>query len=93
VLGCAQAYDAVYILANAIKQTGSLDPDKLASAVMATEYNGVVGFTKYPAISHQAPYTEDPSSGLICPVFQWWDGKRVPILPSSIAEGDIKAMK
>jgi branched-chain amino acid transport system substrate-binding protein len=93
VLGCAQAYDAVYILADAIKKTGSLDPDKLTSAVLATEHNGVVGLTKYPAISHQSPYTEDPSTGLICPVFQWWDGKRVPILPGSIAEGDIKAMK
>jgi branched-chain amino acid transport system substrate-binding protein len=93
VLGCSQTYDAVYILAEAIKKTGSLDPDKLVSAIQSTEYNGVVGLTKFPALEHQSPYADDPATGLVCPVFQWWDGKRVPILPSSIAEGDIKALK
>jgi len=33
----SSAYDAVYILAEAIKKAGSLDPDKLVSALEATE--------------------------------------------------------
>jgi len=93
VLGCAQSYDAVYILANAMKKMGSLDPDKLAKAIEATEYAGVVGLTKFPAGEHQSPYKDDPATGLVCPIFQWWDGKRIPVLPSSIADAGIQTYK
>jgi branched-chain amino acid transport system substrate-binding protein len=93
VLGCSQSYDAVYILAEAMKKTGSLDPDKLTSAIEAMEYDGVVGLTKFPTVDHQAPYTDNPATSLVCPIFQWWDGKRVPILPSSIADADIQILR
>jgi len=93
VLGCSQSYDAVYILAEAMKKTGSLDPDKLSQAIEETEYDGVVGMTRFPKIDHQAPYTYDPATGLVSPIFQWWEGKRVPVLPASIADAAIQTVK
>ena len=76
-----------------MKKTGSLDPDKLRQAIEETSYDGVVGLTKFPKIDHQAPYTDDMTSGLVCPIFQWWDGKRVPVLPASIADAPIQSGK
>jgi len=93
VLGCSQSYDAVYILAEAMKKTGSLDPDRLTKAIEEMQYDGVVGHTKFPAIDHQAPYVDDPATGLVAPVFQWWDSKRVPVLPASIADAAIQSVK
>jgi branched-chain amino acid transport system substrate-binding protein len=93
VLGCSQSYDAVYILAEAMKKTGSLDPDKLSQSIEEIEYDGAVGLTRFPKIDHQAPYTYDPATGLVSPIFQWWDGKRVPVLPASIADAAIQAVR
>ena len=93
VLGCSQSYDAVYILAEAMKKTGSLDPDRLTKAIEEMQYDGVVGHTKFPAIDHQAPYIDDPATGLVAPVFQWWDSKRVPVLLASIADAAIQSVK
>ena len=41
-----QAYDATYILANALKKAGT-NPDKLAAALSATSYDGVTGRTQF----------------------------------------------
>lgn len=92
-LGCSQTYDAVYIIAEAIKKTGSLDPDILAKSIEETEYAGVVGYNKFPAAEHQSVYGDNPDTSLICPTFQWWDGKRVPIFPTSIADAEIRISK
>ena len=44
---CApQTYDAVKILANALKEAGT-DPDKLAAAVRSTKYDGVSGHVEF----------------------------------------------
>lgn len=93
VLGCSQTYDAVYILAQAMKKTGSIDPDKLSLAIEEMTYDGVVGLTRFPKIDHQAPYTDDPATSLVCPIFQWWDGKRIPVLPASIADAAIQTTR
>jgi branched-chain amino acid transport system substrate-binding protein len=39
----AQAYDAMGIVADAVKRAGSADGDKLREALLATHYNGVMG--------------------------------------------------
>lgn len=93
VLGCSQSYDAVYILAEAMKKTGSVDPGQLAQAIEDMQYDGVVGLTKFPKIDHQAPYTDDPATSLVSPIFQWWDGKRVPVLPAAIADAAIQTAR
>lgn len=44
---CAsQAYDAVYILADALAEAGT-DPDDLADAIRSTKYNGVSGHVEF----------------------------------------------
>lgn len=45
-IGAPQAYDAVYMLAQAIKTAGT-DPDKLADALRATKYDGVGGHYEF----------------------------------------------
>jgi len=91
-LGCAQSYDGVYLIVDAIKRSGgSIDPDKLSDAIVATKYFGVLGQYDIPANTHQAKYGEDPATALIAVTFQWRDGTRVPVLPLSVAESEIIA--
>jgi branched-chain amino acid transport system substrate-binding protein len=93
-LGCAQSYDAVYLIVDAINRSGgSIDPDKIAETLLTTSYAGVLGQYKFPPDLHQAPYGEDPATSLIGVVFQWQDGKRVPVFPESIADGIIVTPK
>ncbi len=45
----AQAYDCLYILAEAITRAGAADPEKIKDALLATKYSGVMGpFTFTP---------------------------------------------
>lgn len=90
ILGSAESYDAVYILADAIERAGSLDSDAVVTALEATDYAGVVGRTRFDPQDHQAVYGFDPAETLIQPVFQWQNGKRVPVFPESIAEAEIQ---
>lgn len=45
-LGTQQAYDAVYVLADALKKAGT-SPDKLADVIRATDYDGVSGHIRF----------------------------------------------
>ncbi|MBM3154197.1 MAG: hypothetical protein FJ008_02565 [Chloroflexi bacterium] len=93
-LGCSQSYDAVYLIVDAINRAGgSTDPDKLADALVATNYAGVLGQYKFPADRHQATYGDNPANFLVGVAFQWQDGKRVPVFPESIADGTIQPIK
>ena len=52
----AQAYDTMFILAQAIDRAGAADPEKLRDALMKTEFDGVMGpfsFTEHrdPAVN------------------------------------------
>jgi branched-chain amino acid transport system substrate-binding protein len=89
-LGCSQSYDGVYLIVDAIKRSGgSIDPDKLSDAIIATNYAGAVGQYNIPEKTHQAKYGDDPTTSLISVTFQWQDGNRVPVLPLSVAETEI----
>ncbi len=87
--GVSGAYDAVYLLAEAIEKTGSLDPDKVAKALEGSGMAGAVGKIRFSA-GHQLQFTNDPKTGAVAPVFQWRNGKRVEIYPESIADGKIQ---
>jgi len=39
----AQAYDCLYILADAISRAGAAEPEKIREALLATKHNGIMG--------------------------------------------------
>lgn len=87
--GPAPSYDAVYILAEAIERAGTLDPDKVVAEIKKTDRQGVIGRTKFDD-GQQVIYGNDPTKTAVGCVFQWtMDGKRVIVLPESLAEGKI----
>ena len=85
----SSAYDAVFILAEAIKRAGSLDPDELVTALEATDYRGVSGRLRFNE-KHITVFNENPEETGVCVVFQWQKGKRVPIYPKFLAEAKIQ---
>lgn len=91
----SSAYDAVYILKEAIERAGSLDPDKLVAELEKTDFKGVTGRIKFNE-QHVAIFGhEDPEKTAVCSVFQWQkdaSGKlvRVPVYPKFLAEGEIQ---
>ncbi len=49
VLNSPFAYDAVYVIVDAMKRAGSTAPDKILAAMPATNYQGVLGQTQFDA--------------------------------------------
>jgi branched-chain amino acid transport system substrate-binding protein len=87
----SEAYDSVFVLAEAIERAGSLDPDKLIKAINETDYAGSIGRIRFK--DHEILFGEDPLEKAILVVYQWKDGKRVPVFPDSVAEGPIDKPK
>ncbi|MEW6666636.1 MAG: ABC transporter substrate-binding protein [Thermodesulfobacteriota bacterium] len=87
--GPAPAYESVYILADAIERAGSLDSEKLVSALERTDRAGVMGRIRFHR-GHQAVFGKDPQSEALACLFQWTEtGRRRLVYPPSIAEGEI----
>jgi branched-chain amino acid transport system substrate-binding protein len=86
--GPAPSYDSVYVLKAAIESAGSLDGDKLVTALEATDMDGAIGHIKFGK-DHQVVFGLDPKESALGAVFQWQDGKRVAVFPESIAEGKL----
>ncbi len=82
------AYDDVYLIADAIHRAGGTDPDKMVTALEATDTIGTVGriqfFGKDDPFTHGLKYGKDLVSGL---VVQWQDGKQVAVWPPAVAAG------
>lgn len=87
----SEAYDSVFVMANAIEKAGSLDPDKLIKAIEQTDYKGSIGRIRF--VDHEIAFGENPDEAAILVIYQWKDGKRVPVFPDSIAEGPIDRPK
>jgi len=84
----SSAYDAVYILAAAIERAGSLDSDKLVTALEKTDYRGESGRLRFNK-DHIIVFDSNPEETGVCVVFQWQNGKRVPIYPAFLAEAKV----
>ncbi len=88
--GQGAAYDAVYVLKDAIERAGTLDADKLVTALEATDRAGVLGRIRF-AKDHQVPFGENPKEAAMLVNVQWQKpGKRVVVYPETIAEGKIQ---
>ncbi len=87
--GPGPSYDAVYVLADAIKRAGSLDADAIAAALEKTDADGAIGKIHFNK-GHQVVFGEDARTGAVSLAFQWRGGKRVVVYPESAAEGPIE---
>ena len=88
--GTSSSYSAVYVLADAIRRAGSLDSDKLVAALEKTGMDSVYGKIAFDPKNHQVIPSYNPKEGAVGTWFQWQEGKRVVIWPSTIAMGKIR---
>jgi branched-chain amino acid transport system substrate-binding protein len=88
--GTSSSYTAVYVLADAISRAGSLDSERLVTALEKTDMTGVYGRIAFDPKTHQVIPSYNPKEGAVGTWFQWQDGKRIVIWPSSIATGKIQ---
>lgn len=88
--GTSSSYTAVYVLADAISRAGSLDSDRLVAALEKTDMTGVYGRVAFDPKTHQVIPSYNPKEGAVGTWFQWQEGKRVVIWPSTIAAGKIQ---
>jgi len=88
--GPAPAYESVYVLAAAIEAAGSLDPEKIVSALKYTDRIGVMGRLRFHP-GQQAFFGKDPSEAAMACLIQWTrDGRRRIVYPPAVAEGVIE---
>ncbi len=72
------AYDAILVLAEAIKKAGTLDPDALASGLEKTDFAGTAGRIVFTS-DHDVTWGPGYLTGLGT---QWQDGKLVVFWPN-----------
>lgn len=88
--GPAPSYESIYLLADAIESASSLDPEKLVTALEASDRMGSMGRLRFHK-GHQIIFGTDPQKEAVVCLFQWTrDGKRRIVYPPSIAEGEIE---
>lgn len=88
--GPAPAYESVHVLAAAIEAAGSLDPEKIVTALKSTNRVGVMGRLRFHP-SQQALFGNDPSQAAVACLMQWTqDGRRRIVYPPALAEGEIE---
>jgi branched-chain amino acid transport system substrate-binding protein len=87
--GPGPSYDAVFVLAEAIKRAGSVDADAVVAQLEKTDMEGAIGKIAFNK-SHQVVYGEDPAKAAASLAFQWRNGKRVVVYPESVAESPIE---
>ncbi len=88
-LGASSSYMAVYALKDAIERAGSIDADKVVTALEEIDLMGVYGRLRFDPETHQVIPSTDPEEGAVGSILQWQDGKRVVVYPKSIAKGEI----
>lgn len=88
-LGSSSSYMAVYALKDAIERAGTIDADKVVTALEQIDMMGVYGRLRFDPKTHQVIPSTDPKEGAVGSILQWQDGKRVVVYPESIARGDI----
>jgi branched-chain amino acid transport system substrate-binding protein len=85
------AYDEVYMIAEAVKRAGSMDEDKLVTAMEATDYVGTIGRIEFLPKGDAHVHGLRTGKGYITGLFlQWQDGKQVNLWPADLANGKIK---
>jgi branched-chain amino acid transport system substrate-binding protein len=85
------AYDDVYIIADAIKRAGSLDSDKLVAAMEATDYVSTIGRVQFLPQADPHVHALKTGPGFITGLMlQWQNGKQVNMWPAALANGKME---
>jgi branched-chain amino acid transport system substrate-binding protein len=87
--GCVSAYEAIYVLKDAIERANSLKEDDLIAALEKTNLEAVRGTIRFDE-NHQIVYGYDPKNSVLGCWVQWQDGERVQIFPEVAAMGEVK---
>jgi len=87
--GTSSSYMAVYQLKEAIEKAGSIDSDKVVTALEDVDIMGVYGRMRFDKKTHQIIPSLDPKEGAVTGIIQWQKGKRVQIFPPKTAEGKV----
>lgn len=87
--GCVSAYEAMYVLKDAIERAGSLQEDALIAALQETSLEAVRGTIRFDE-NHQIIYGYDPKASVLGSWVQWQDGERIQIFPEAAAMGEIR---
>ena len=80
-------YDAIYLLKDAIERAGSTKADAMVSSLEKTDAIGTIGHIQF--YGKKSPFTHDLMFGpkhATGVLFQWQDGKQVPVWPASVAK-------
>ena len=85
------AYDAIFIIAEAIERAGgSTDPDKLVTALEATDHVGTIGREQFYGRDDQFTHALKYGAGLVTTVvIQWQNGKQICVWPTDKANGKL----
>jgi branched-chain amino acid transport system substrate-binding protein len=85
------SYDMVHVIAEAIERAGgSTDPDKLVTALEATDHVGTVGRIQFYGRDHQFTHAMKYGPGLVTTVaIQWQSGKQVCVWPADKCKAKI----
>jgi branched-chain amino acid transport system substrate-binding protein len=85
------AYDDVYIIADAIKRAGSVDSDKLVAAMEATDYVSTIGRAQFLPQADPHVHALKTGPGFITGLFlQWQNGAQVNMWPAALANGKLE---
>ncbi len=85
------SYDEVYYIVDAIKRANSIDPDKLVTALEATDWVGTIGRIQFKGKDTPNPHALKVGEGTITGLLlQWQDGKEVNLWPKNLASGKLK---
>ncbi len=87
--GCVSAYEALYVLKDAIERAGSTETDALIPALEKTNLPAVRGTIRFDQ-NHQIVYGYDPKTSVLGNWVQWQDRQRITIYPQAAATGSIK---
>jgi branched-chain amino acid transport system substrate-binding protein len=85
------SYDMVHVIAEAIERSGgSTDPDKLVTALEATDHVGTVGRIQFYGRDSQFTHAMKYGPGLVTTVaIQWQDGKQACVWPTDKCKNKI----
>ena len=87
--GCVSAYEAMYVLKDAIERANSLKEEDLIAALEKTNLEAVRGTIRFDE-NHQIVYGYDPKNSVLGCWVQWQNGERVQIFPEVAAMAEVK---